>query len=177
MNKDPIGEPGFSVSSYRSSKALRNISMLQRVASFNLYEFVRNQPVSLYDSVGLSAGDPICAWAIEQVEAWVDMVASDPSSAAYQTGLVNAIAFMLSVCGPPPPPSPPPSPSLDPLICPSGVVPTLGWPPPQRSFCERHPVVCRAAAFGAGVAVGALVCTLCPECCLIGVVVGAPVGI
>ena len=52
-NRDPIGENGFEVVSYRTSNPLRKVFALGLMGGLNLYEFVQNQPTVQHDPLGL----------------------------------------------------------------------------------------------------------------------------
>ncbi|HTV62959.1 MAG TPA: RHS repeat-associated core domain-containing protein [Verrucomicrobiae bacterium] len=46
--------------------------------------------------------------------------------------------------------------------------------PNPASFCSRHPAICGTEI---GIGIGVAVCIVCPECCLVIVIGGAPAGI
>ena len=46
--------------------------------------------------------------------------------------------------------------------------------PNPSSFCSQHPAVC---GIGIGIGIGVTVCIICPECCAVIVITGAPAGI
>jgi RHS repeat-associated protein len=113
LNRDPIGEHGFSILRYRSDKSLWVIRLLTQMGGNNLYGFVRNQPTGIYDPFGLKPGTPTgpdtlaCIAAQEQAIAAMELLESEPGP-INAAKLAVAIKVAVDACTPPPPPPPPP---------------------------------------------------------------------
>jgi RHS repeat-associated protein len=137
-SRDPIGESGFELLRYRSNKLLGFIGTLRRIGGDNLYAFVRNQPIGVYDQVGLAPGTPTgpdtlaCIAAQEQAIAAMDLLECEPCPENVLK-LEMAIAAAIAACTPPPPPPTPewcpPSRWVPPYSPPSGpeVARKCGW--------------------------------------------------
>jgi len=155
-NHDPIGELGFEVLRYHSSKPLRFFEMLRRIGGNNLYEFVRNQPTDYLDYLGLGAGpfSIACMQANSQADAAWQMYLSEPST--YNFALAEAAAaYAEEVCSPPP--SPPP---LVPPMCPNNPPQPFPWSPPPPT-----PRQFGTALFGGGFLIWLII------------IAGSPVGV
>ena len=155
-----------------SSGRWPNSDPIQENGGINLYKFVRNQPITHYDSRGLydspgSFSPNACYQAqLAADNAMLKWMASQDIGDLFNYLFLEAVAD--SICNGPPPPSP--------IVCPLPTYPTRqpSAPPHTQSFCSAHPWACVGVGVGIGIAVG---CTLCPECCVITIIIGAsPVG-
>jgi hypothetical protein len=150
LNRDPLGEVG----------------------GVNLYTYIRNQPPNLRDTFGLIGlpGSIDCGQLLRDIEELERQLAKAQEEGQDDPRLYAKLAelnkkFNDNCVGPQNPP----------LQVPCLVDVTLPENSNNRaSFCSRHPVLC--AYVGTGITVG-VVCVLCPECCAVGVVIGAPVGL
>ena len=112
LNRDPIGEQGFTLLQSRNSNLLRFVEMFRQIGGNNVYKFVRNQPTDLYDDRGLAPGSPTgpnslaCIAAGDQLQAAVKQYFDDPSE-VNELLVDAAIAARDVACSPPPPPDPP----------------------------------------------------------------------
>jgi RHS repeat-associated protein len=110
-NRDPIGESGFELLRFRSSKMLRAIRTLEKMGGLNLYAFLRNGSTDTYDSRGLAPGTPTgpgtlaCIAAQDQADAALEQYMDDPTPE--NAALYDALqAAAIAACTPPPPPPP-----------------------------------------------------------------------
>jgi RHS repeat-associated protein len=153
-----------------------NRDPIEELGGANLYRFARNSPVNERDALGLVS--PECAAAMQEL---ADAAANFYQSQGPLTYEIYeaALAAAVAACGPDLPPAPPPAPVTDTFpVCepkPSPYRNPPGPPPPQKSFCQRHPNWCLAGVIAGGVAVVGGVTALCvsqPELCLGGIRVG-----
>ncbi|SPE59371.1 hypothetical protein SBV1_3160005 [Verrucomicrobia bacterium] len=137
--------------------------------SLNLSGFVRNRPVDFRDAFGLAAADSQYCQELKQKIDSLNVHPRDPWE-DYELGLLLEEYAMNCTDNPPPPPVTEPCP-----------IPVVTKPPPHSnnsgSFCSNHPWACGGIAVGIGVVVGVVGCTVCPECCVIGIGIGAPVAL
>ena len=169
-NRDPLGEPGFEIlrrpNAYGMMRFLGGIA--ERAEGPDLYEFVANDPIKLFDSLGLDMNNPVCQSLQTQFDFILGLAArflasGDEEGWAEMQGILLNIDAEMSAAGcfdPPPPPPPP-----DTCPAPSPAPPSRGFNPPRGFW----PIV----GIGVGIGVGAVICTLCPECCAVGVLAGA----
>jgi len=112
-NRDPIGESGFEVLRFCSSRGLRVIAMLDRLGGNNLSAFVQNQPTRGYDPLGLTPDigpeSLACIGAEEQMEAAIEALVTTPNDPRNLQRLNQAIEAVAEYCDGPQPPEPPPS--------------------------------------------------------------------
>jgi len=167
--------PGLRACGYKSASGLGkwlNRDPIKELGGYNLYDFVGNNPINRRDSLGLTSAE--CEAARQNLADALRNFNLAPGPLT-QEALVAAVAAEAAACGDDrTPPLPPPTPFPVCKPAPYRTAPFPTPPPLQRSFCASHPWVCGGVVVGIGVAVG---CTLCPECCVIGVIAGAPAGI
>ena len=157
-NNDPIGESGFAVLRFHNSNPLWNIALFGRLAGNNLSEFASNDPIIRFDPLGLTLWFkhsctptelPSCTaqcvpeGGVKSCIVWeeIDEQTSDIVSSS-----------KICTCNSPPQ-NPPVSPFCpDPFPAPPRRLPPTFWP---------------IVGIGVGIAV---LCTVCPICCGIGVI-------
>ena len=136
-NHDPIGEPGFELLRYHNSKPPRLIEMLRQIGGNNLYEFVRNQPTDLFDSLGLHSNAGCSAIEKDMEDAFLRLSvyesAGDFANATIEMRQIALLSKAYADNGcwdPPPPPATCPAPSPVPVWPrPPGLTPVqkCGW--------------------------------------------------
>ncbi len=136
-NRDPLGEPGFETlrrhNAYRMGRLLAGIA--ERTEGPDLYEFVANNPVKLFDSFGLDMNNPVCQALQAQFNLHLQIAAFDLSFGnedgwAEEQGILIGLDAEMSAAGCYDPP-PPPSPSTCPAPAPRWPIP----PPTPRQAC------------------------------------------
>ena len=130
VNRDLLGEYGFEI----IRKATKFLMMVQEP---NLYKFVANSPVKLFDTFGLDPNSPECKKLAAQLAYHSAVAAYDESFGNYQgwteeAGICMQLGQMMQEAGcfnPPPPPAP---------SCPAPTPPSRGWNPPSnfKQNCE-----------------------------------------
>ncbi|HEV2320616.1 MAG TPA: RHS repeat-associated core domain-containing protein [Verrucomicrobiae bacterium] len=167
-NHDPLGERGFQIlrqhNAYRVLHFVAGIA--ERAEQPDLYEFVANNPVKFFDSLGLDPNSPECQALEAQLQFHSAVAAYDESFGNYQgwaeeAAICMELGQMMQEAGcfdpPPPPPETCPAPAPAP--------PSRGFNPPRGFW----PIV----GIGVGIGIGVAACVICPECCAVGVLAGA----
>ena len=148
-----------------------NRDPIKEVGGINLSQFVQNDPINHRDLRGLSRDcgkeyNDCMSSCMSQTAPW-PYENSDNSPGQNKAGRYRYCEGMCQKAYleceaenenqkqcPSPAPAPKPAPRLN----------------PSPSFCAQHPAIC----IGGGVL---LVCIVCPECCAVGVIIGAPAGL
>src|SRR5207247_1023536 len=109
-NRDPLREPGFEL--LRRRKHTPALAFRTQVGSngSNLYGFVRNQPLTSYDPLGLveyGPGTEACKQAEEQAEAAWELYEAEPTDENLERAIVLS-GIAAAYCAPRPKPPPPP---------------------------------------------------------------------
>ena len=169
-NRDPLGERGFKT--HIKFKAFKKARLALKPAEItqnpNLFNFVGNIPASRFDRFGLQYDSEHCndiLRAIDHLFTLKGRIGFDDNEIQKQ---INDLQDEYDDnCGDDDGGSDPIIPPL-PSPCPTRK------PQPAPSFCQKHPAFCAGVGVGVGVAI---ICIACPECCVVGVIVGAPAGI
>ena len=165
-NRDPMGERGFEIlRQHNAYRVLRFVAgIAERAEQPDLYEFVANNPVKFFDSLGLDPNSPQCQALQAQLNFHSAVAAYDESFGNYQgwaeeAAICMELGQMMQEAGCFDPPPPPPAPTCP---APAPAPPSRGFNPPRGFW----PIV----GIGIGIGIG---CAICPECCAIGVLAGA----
>ncbi|MCO5052867.1 MAG: RHS repeat-associated core domain-containing protein [Verrucomicrobiae bacterium] len=172
LNRDPLGERGFTT--LVKHKGFKKAHLAPQMAELsqgpNLYTFVGNSSVNRFDRFGLKYSEEECADLLNLMDFLFTLRGRAGVDDNTLQKEINRLQDEYDEnCGDDDDGD---NPQLNPLPVPG--CSRKEESQPALSFCQRHPWVCGGVVIGVGVAIG---CTVCPECCVIGVIVGAPVGI